>query len=287
MPAFSNFASMLEDDLTGNTDRYNYGEDYGSSRRDYSTRSEFLYDPERPRSSRGSSSPSRSGTPSRSRSVVTTTVRATPTPTPTPTPVATVSADQCEECLENNSATPQVLETQTREVAQVVEQASSSVLDETLRAYQDSQAVKDMVASVRSGAVKSRNQRRAIIGSKPASESLGRCLMYVKFAMLDGGFFSSYPSGMYASNFSPALERQGFVNLMSGNGYEITDPKDAPVGSVIVYENTPGTKTPGHIEIKLSDTDYGSDYIDDQPRSETSSNRKIIGIYAKLPAGES
>jgi len=280
MPAFSSFASMLEEDLTGDSDRYSYGEDYGSSRRNYDTRREFLYDPDRPRSSRSTSS-----SPTRSRTVVSTTVRATPAPTPTP--ATTVSEDQCVECLENNSGAPQVLETQTREVAQVVERVSSSVLDETLRAYQESQAVTDMVASVRSGAVKRRNQRRAIVGSKPASESLGRCLMYVKFAMLDGGFFSSYPSGMYASNFSPALERQGFVNLMSGNGYEITDPKDAPIGSVIVYENTPGSKTPGHIEIKLSDTDYGSDYIDDQPRSETSSNRKIIGIYAKLPAGES
>tara|TARA_R110000868_G_scaffold136049_11_gene348842 strand:- start:992 stop:2035 length:1044 start_codon:yes stop_codon:yes gene_type:complete len=279
MPAFGEFASMLEADLTRGNDRYSYGDDYGNSRRDYETRSEFLYDPDRPRARRSlASSPS---SERRSRSVVTTTVRATPAPTPTPTPT------DCVECRSSNAGTPEVVEPQTTEVAQVAVQASSIVLDDTLRAYQESQGVRDMVAAIRSGALKRRTERRAIIGRKPADESLGRCLMYVKFAMLEGGFFSSYPSGLYASNFSPALERRGFVNLMRGNGYEITDPKDAPIGSVIVYENTPDPKTPGHIEVKLSDTDYGSDYIDDQPRSETSNNRKIIGIYAKLPAGDS
>ena len=37
------------------------------------------------------------------------------------------------------------------------------------------------------------------------------------------------------------------------------------------------------LEVKLDNGEYGSDYIDDQARSETSSNRRIIGIYAKLP----
>ena len=111
--------------------------------------------------------------------------------------------------------------------------------------------------------------------------------MYVKFGMLEAGYFRNYPGGQFASDFAPALSAQGFVNIMNSNGFEITDPEKAPVGSVIVYENTPGSKRPGHIEVKLDNGEYGSDYIDDQARSETSSQRKIIGIYVKLPENKS
>lgn len=278
MPAFSQLTSMLGDELSSKGSGSLYGEDYGRDSGNYTTSSDFLYDRDRSSRRRSYTRSRSSRASSTSENKPTRTVTATSTPAPT---------DQCEECNANKNNSPPVLEAQTSQVARTAAAVSNVVLDDTLLAYQNSEQVKKMIASVRSGALKARNQRRVIVGSKAASESLGRCLMYVKFAMLDADFFSNYPSGTYASNFAPALENQGFVNLMNGNGYEISEPKDAPIGSIIVYENTPGTKTPGHIEIKLSDSDYGSDYIDDQPRSDTSNNRKIIGIYAKIPAGDS
>lgn len=267
-PAFGQFASSLAEDLSRGDGDVIYGDDADRrSRRRYSVRDEFLFDRE-----------------SRTRRRASVLAR-TASPTPTPSPTQTV--DQCDECLSNGTTESNVIETQTRDIASVVSHISDAVLDEGLLEYQNSDAVKTMVQSIRSGSIKRRNSRRQIIGSKPSSESVGRCLMYVKFAMLEAGYFRNYPGGQFASDFSPALEAQGFTNLMNAQGYQITDPEKAPIGSVIVYENTPGSKRPGHIEVKLDNGDYGSDYIDDQARSDTSSQRKIIGIYVKLPGNNS
>lgn len=265
-PAFTQFASSLSEELSKGDGDIIYGDDYERrTRRNFRIRSEFLY--ERPNK--------------------TATASATPTPTPTATPTVAPSNDQCEECLSNGTNDSAVITDQTKDIVLVVSRINEEVLDERLLAYQNSEAAKKLVQSIRTGSVKRRNARRQIIGTKTAGESLSRCLMYVKFGMLDSGYFRNYPNGQFASDFSPALKAQGFVNIMNSNGYEITDPDKAPMGSIIVYENTPGSKRPGHIEVKLDNGDYGSDYIDDQARSETSSQRKIIGIYVKLPENKS
>ncbi len=275
VPAFTDFANTLADDLSSRNDYRLYQEDRERRSR-YAVDSDFLYE-------RGSRSDRSRFTYSRSTSGGRSTARATPTPTVSPS-----QTDQCEECLSNGSNTnSDVIAPQTRDIASVVEEISTNVLADTLRQYQESDQVRTMVRSIREGSLKRRDRRRNIVGSKDSSESLGRCLMYVKFAMLEAGYFGNYPGGMYASDFSPALESRGFQNLMSHDEYNITDPEDAPVGSIIVYENTPGSTRPGHIEVKLDNGEYGSDYIDDEARSETSSNRKIIGIYVKLPESKS
>lgn len=273
-PAFSQFASSLADELSKGSGDTLYGDDEDRrSRRRYSIRDEFLYEREKPKP-RQTSSPRPTPAPTAAPIVISS---ATPTPT----------VDQCEECLSNGTNDSDVIADQTRDIAAVVNSISENVLDESLLAYQNSDAAKTLVQSIRTGSVKRRNSRRQIIGNKTSGESLGRCLMYVKFGMLDAGYFRNYPGGQFASDFAPALEAQGFSNLMNSNGYEITDPDKAPVGSIIVYENTPGSKRPGHIEVKLDNGDYGSDYIDNQARSETSSQRKIIGIYVKLAEDKS
>ncbi len=287
VPAFSQFANTFADDLSRPSDDIIYAEDFEPRRSRYSISGDFLYEREsraarRTPNTRASTSPPEPASTSASTSAPT----STPTPVQTAAPVAT--NDQCDECLSNgNNSTDDVIAPQTRDIAAVISEISNNVLDESLTQYQESDQVQTMVRSIREGSLKRRDRRRQIIGRKTSEESLGRCLMYVKFAMLEAGYFGAYPGGMYASDFSPALESRGFQNLMTHDAYNMTDPEDAPIGSIIVYENTPGSTRPGHIEVKLDNGEYGSDYIDDQARSETSSNRKIIGIYAKLPESES
>jgi hypothetical protein len=72
------------------------------------------------------------------------------------------------------------------------------------------------------------------------------------------------------------LRKQGFRLLNTKN------PMNAPNGSVIVYsDQCVETHPAGHIEIKLGDREYVSDYIDDAPRSEKTDCRKVAAIYIK------
>lgn len=188
----------------------------------------------------------------------------------------------CESCRVSALSQPATLTTSADQTLSVGREASERVLDDALQRYEDSPQVARMIDKIREDSTLYRDSRRRVTGSKSSSRSIGRCLMYVKFAMLEADYFSSYPGGRFAANFGPALESRGFTNLMDDDGYNIDHPDDAPVGSVIVYEKTPGSRTPGHIEVKLGPNEYGSDYIADEPISDTTSRRRIIGIYAKV-----
>lgn len=194
----------------------------------------------------------------------------------------TGGTENCESCRVSALAQPATLTASANATLTVGRDASEQVLDDALLRYQNSPQVARMIAKIRQDSTVFRDRRRRITGSKESSRSIGRCLMYVKFGLLEGDFFRSYPGGQYAANFGPSLEAQGFTNLMDDDGYDINHPDDAPVGSVIVYEKTPGARTPGHIEVKLGPNEYGSDYITDEPISDTTNRRRIIGIYAKV-----
>jgi hypothetical protein len=100
------------------------------------------------------------------------------------------------------------------------------------------------------------------------ARSKSRCWRYVKQALLASGAIDSYPKTQFAKQAGDELVRDyGFEKL------PITDPKAAPVGSVIVYYK--GAKLPGHVEIRTKDG-YVSDF-----KTKNPSPHPVIGIYAK------
>jgi LysM repeat protein len=98
-------------------------------------------------------------------------------------------------------------------------------------------------------------------------ESIGRCLRYVKRALVAAGYFSKYPGVEHAKDFGPTLEHAGFKNLLvTAPGTNIAT---APHGSVIIYapvekQTYSGGVISGHIEIKHAGG-YVSDFNGRKP----------------------
>jgi len=93
-----------------------------------------------------------------------------------------------------------------------------------------------------------------------------RCWHYVKDALLEAGVISTRPVSPWAKQAGDELcSRFGFRKL------PITNPKDAPVGAVLVY----GGADAGHVELR-TDSGYVSDFI-----SRTPYPRPLIGVYVK------
>lgn len=166
----------------------------------------------------------------------------------------------------------QVLDDRNRAIAH-----NRALLDRSIQSYSQSTEVRRMWARLNQNFRVAYNSRRRRTGTKAPGRSLGRCLMYAKLGLVSGGFFSQYPSELHAKNFGPHLDRAGFTNLMNVPGFEDITPETAPPGAVIIYRGG----TSGHIEVKMEDGQYGSDFIKDEPISEYMA-RYPIGIYVKL-----
>jgi hypothetical protein len=123
---------------------------------------------------------------------------------------------------------------------------------------------------------KRNNGSRFACGTKPVTTSAGLCYKGVKHLLLECGSSSSYLSGGEAKHAGDPLMAQGFTKL------ETKDPRQAPLGSVIVYDNAcSATHTAGHIEVKISETKWVSDFITTQPASEKTRCRPVKAIYYK------
>ena len=111
-------------------------------------------------------------------------------------------------------------------------------------------------------------QRAASIAQERAhAHSREQCWHYVKEALVASGIIGSYPKSVYAKQAGSELVKSyGFKKLA------VRDPFKAPVGSVLVYNNTKGA---GHVEIRTKDG-FASDF-----RSKTPSPRPLIGVYTK------
>lgn len=110
--------------------------------------------------------------------------------------------------------------------------------------------------------------------NKDPGESTNYCYRYMKFGLQEAGIVDSYLAGAHARQAGAPLERAGFENIMGDEPWNITDPRDAPDGAVIVYSGG----SSGHIEIKASENEYISDFIGTRPINEYL-NRPVIGIY--------
>src|SRR5205814_9165562 len=89
----------------------------------------------------------------------------------------------------------------------------------------------------------------------------------VKESLLTSGVISSRPRTEYAKQAGQEL-----VNNYGFRKLPVTDPYQAPVGSVLVYN---ANRAAGHVEIRTNDG-FVSDF-----RSKTPSRRPLLGIFVK------
>jgi len=111
-------------------------------------------------------------------------------------------------------------------------------------------------------------QAATIAEERAHAHSREQCWHYVKEALLASGAVSSYPKTANAKDAAKELvNNYGFKQL------PVRDPYNAPVGSVLVYNNKKGA---GHVEIRTKNG-FASDF-----RSKIPSPRPLIGVYSKM-----
>ena len=111
-------------------------------------------------------------------------------------------------------------------------------------------------------------RRAATIAEERArAHSLSKCWRYVKEALVAAGVVKSRPKTILAKQAGQELVKNyGFKKL------PVTDPYQAPVGSVLVYD---AKRAAGHVEIR-TENGFASDF-----RSKTPSRRPLLGVFAK------
>jgi hypothetical protein len=113
-----------------------------------------------------------------------------------------------------------------------------------------------------------RLRRAATIAEERArAHSLKKCWAFVKEALVAAGVVKSRPQ--------TPLAKQAGQELVSNYGFKklpVTDPYQAPVGSVLVYG---AKRAAGHVEIR-TETGFVSDF-----RSKIPSRRPLLGVFAK------
>jgi len=106
-----------------------------------------------------------------------------------------------------------------------------------------------------------------IAEERARAHSLSKCWHYVKEALVAAGVVKSRPQ--------TTLAKQAGQELVKNYGFQklpVTDPYQAPVGSVLVYG---AKRAAGHVEIRTEDG-FVSDF-----RSKTPSRRPLLGVFAK------
>jgi hypothetical protein len=111
-------------------------------------------------------------------------------------------------------------------------------------------------------------RRAATIAEERAhAHSLKKCWQFVKEALVAAGVVKSRPQ--------TPLAKQAGQELVKNYGFKklpVSDPYQAPVGSVLVYG---AKRAAGHVEIRTEDG-FVSDF-----RSKIPSRRPLLGVFAK------
>lgn len=140
--------------------------------------------------------------------------------------------------------------------------------------YSESAQVANMIATLKRNLTKTCTAQGCSGKRKPGS--VGKCLRYMKFGLIGGGFTKQYSGTRHAKHAGDDLKRYGFKNLMDDPILNQMTPRDAPIGAVLVYS---GGKS-GHIEVRSGENEYLSDHSNDIPISDYLP-RKLIGVYVK------
>jgi len=111
-------------------------------------------------------------------------------------------------------------------------------------------------------------RRAATIAEERAhAHSLSKCWHFVKEALVAAGVVKSRPQ--------TTLAKQAGRELVNNYGFKklpVSNPYEAPVGSVLVYD---AKRAAGHVEIRTEDG-FVSDF-----HSKTPSRRPLLGVFAK------
>jgi len=111
-------------------------------------------------------------------------------------------------------------------------------------------------------------RRAATIAEERAhARSLSKCWHFVKEALVAAGVVKSRPQ--------TTLAKQAGQELVNNYGFKklpVSDPYQAPVGSVLVYG---AKRAAGHVEIR-TESGFVSDF-----RSKIPSRRPLLGVFAK------
>ena len=111
-------------------------------------------------------------------------------------------------------------------------------------------------------------RRAATIAEERAhAHSLSKCWHFVKEALVAAGVVKSRPQ--------TTLAKQAGQELVNNYGFKklpVSDPYQAPVGSVLVYG---AKRAAGHVEIR-TENGFVSDF-----RSKIPSRRPLLGVFAK------
>lgn len=103
--------------------------------------------------------------------------------------------------------------------------------------------------------------------------SKGLCRVAVRETLEEMGWLPVHPPGSNAKDLYPWMEGQGYENQVS----RYPNPGAAPAGCVLVYDGGPS----GHVEIKVDENTYCSDYCSDTPITEgrLRGQRFLKGVY--------
>jgi hypothetical protein len=111
-------------------------------------------------------------------------------------------------------------------------------------------------------------RRAATIAEERAhAHSLSKCWQFVKNALVAAGVVKSRPQ--------TPLAKQAGQELVNNYGFRrlpVSNPYEAPVGSVLVYD---AKRAAGHVEIR-TENGFVSDF-----RSKIPSRRPLLGVFAK------
>ena len=166
------------------------------------------------------------------------------------------------------STTPQRLNSQPQTSSKFVfkDASGKATSVDVVDSYQPRKIVKPF--SKVDGQVDPKLMRAATIAEERAhAHSRRQCWHYVKEALLAAGVIRSRPTSVYA--------KQAGQELVSNFGFQklaVTDPYQAPIGSVLVYN---ASRAAGHVEIRTKDG-FVSDF-----RSKTPSHRPLLGVFVK------
>jgi hypothetical protein len=118
------------------------------------------------------------------------------------------------------------------------------------------------------GQIDPKLRRAATIAEERAhAHSLKKCWQFVKEALVAAGVVKSRPQ--------TTLAKQAAQELVNNYGFKklpVSDPYQAPVGSVLVYD---AKRAAGHVEIRTANG-FVSDF-----RSKIPSRRPLLGVFAK------
>jgi hypothetical protein len=137
---------------------------------------------------------------------------------------------------------------------------------DVIQRYQPNKIVRPFVKLQRQ--IDPKLMRAATIAEERAhAHSRRQCWHAVKEALLASGVIGSRPKTVLAKQAAGEL-----VSLYGFKRLPVTDPYQAPVGSVLVYD---ANRAAGHVEIR-TENGFVSDF-----RSKTPSRRPLLGVFVK------